>query len=178
MDAVVVHYFQSIIGRFPFVDGLAVFFASYMPYLFVVVFLALPYTRGTFGTGSPLLRKQRRLYFVLMTVLALLIAWGIALHVIRYGYPRVRPFSEFGWTPLVAHKTSPSLPSGHATFMFTLAAAMWQLKRKWGYCFFGLAAVTGIARVYSLVHYPTDILAGALIGIATVYLVKRITRFS
>lgn len=173
MDAVVVEYAHSIIGRFPFFDGVAVFLGQYMPYLFVIVFVLLPYARGTFGTGPALLRKQRRLHFVLMTVLAFLIASGIAAPLIHYLYGRARPFAAFDWTPLFAHEATPSFPSRHATIMFVLAAAMWQLKRSWGYWFFGLAAIIGIARVYSLVHYPTDILAGALIGIATVYFVRR-----
>lgn len=177
MDGTIVHYFQSIIGRFPFFDGIAVFFASYLPYLFVVAFLACLYVKGAFVGSSPLARKQARLRFILGTFLALLLASGIVAPLIHYLYGRARPFAEFGWTPLFAHEADPSFPSRHATLMFTLAAAMWQLRKKWGYWFFGFASLTAVARAYSLVHYPSDVVFGALIGILAVYSVSRIARF-
>jgi undecaprenyl-diphosphatase len=121
----------------------------------------------------PLLYKKRRLQFVLTALFAILIVSGIIEPIINYFYSRARPFAEFGWAPLVAHEADPSFPSGHATFMFTLAASMWQLKKKWGQWFFACALLTGLARVYSLVHYPTDIIFGALLGILTVFFVSR-----
>lgn len=178
MDAVVAKYFHSVIGRLPFFDGIAAFFASYVPYLFIIAFVCMLYVPGMFGGESLLMRKQNRLRFILMTALALLIASGIITPLIHYLYGRARPFAAFDWAPLFTHEADPSFPSRHATLLFTLAAALWQRKRSWGYWFFSLATVIGIARVYSLVHYPTDILAGAFIGIAVVYLVNRITRFS
>ncbi len=178
MDRAFAEYAHSFIGRLPFVDGIAVFLASYLPYLFVAGFIACLHVRGAFAGSSPLARKQARLKFVLGAVLALLIASGIVTPLIHYLYGRARPFAEFGWTPLFAHKASPSFPSGHATFMFVLAASMWRLRKKWGYWFFAAAALTGAARAYSLVHYPTDILFGALVGMLAVFAVSRVTRFS
>ena len=122
----------------------------------------------------PLLRKKRRLQFILAMFLAVLIASGIIEPLVNYLYGRVRPFAEFGWVPLVAHDANPSFPSAHATLMFTLAAGVWQLHKKWGYWFFAGALLTGIARVYALVHYPTDIIFGALLGILAVFFVSRI----
>ena len=173
MDRAVIQYAHSIIGRLPFFDGIAVFFASYFPYLFIVVFCAMLFIPSAFRERMPLLAKKRRLQFVLKTLLALIITWGIILPAVRYGYGRMRPFAEFGWTPLIAHEASASLPSGHATFMFTLAASIWQLKKKWGYWFFAGAMLTGAARVYALVHYPTDIIFGAAVSIAVVFLINR-----
>ncbi len=177
MDGATLEFAHSIIGRFPFLDGVAVFFASYLPYLFMAAFVVVLFTPRAFSETTPLLSKKRRLQFILMTLLAIIIASGIVLPAIRYGYGRMRPFVEFGWTPLTAHDTTPSFPSAHATMLFTLAASIWQLNKKWGYWFFACALLVGIARVYSLVHYPTDILCGALIGIFAVYFVSRISRF-
>lgn len=177
MDGATLQYAKSFIGRVPFLDGSAVFFASYAPYLYITVFFFLLYTQGAFGKVPALVRKQRRLQFILATLLALLIASGIVAPLLHYVYGRARPFVEFGWTPLFAHDPDPSFPSNHATLMFTLAAALWQLRKKWGYWFFAAACATGVARVYSLVHYPTDILVGALIGISVVFAVSRVARF-
>lgn len=176
MDWAIVQYAHSFIGRFPFIDGIAVFFASYFPYIFTLVFCALLFMSSAFTERIPLLRKKQRLQFILKTILALIIAWGIILPLIRYGYGRMRPFAEFNWDSLIAHEASASFPSGHATLMFTLAASMWQLKKRWGYWFFAGATLTGIARVYSLIHYPTDIIFGALFSILVVFFVNRIIR--
>ncbi len=174
MDGRVVQYAESFSGRFPFFDGIAVFLGAYMPYFFVIAFVALLFVPAAFPEYLPLNRKKRRLEFVLRTLLALIIAWGIILPAIRYGYGRIRPFAAYGVTPLIAHEATPSFPSSHATFMFTLAASMWQIRRKWGYWFLAFAGLTGIARTYALLHYPSDIIAGALIALAAVYFVKRI----
>lgn len=177
MDRAIVHYAHGFIGRVPVLDGFAVFFASYFPYLFILAFMCLPYTQGAWVGLYGLPRKRARLQFFLTAFLAVLIASGIVAPLIHYLYGRPRPFAEFGWEPLFAHDANPSFPSSHATLLFTLAASMWQLHKKWGYWFAGFALVIGVGRVYSLVHYPTDIIFGALIGVCAVYAVSRTLRF-
>lgn len=64
----------------------------------------------------------------------------------------------FGWS---------SFPSDHATFFFALGMAVFLISRRlgiavWCYAFF----VACVPLVYQGIHYPTDILAGALLGTA------------
>lgn len=177
MDRAAAQYAQSFIGRFPFLDGIAVFFGAYMPYVFVIAFVALLFTSRAFPELMPLDRKKRRLQFLLKAVLALLFAWGIILPLIHYGYGRARPFTALGVTPLIAHEATPSFPSSHATVMFTVAFATWQMRKKWGYWFLALATLTSIARVYALLHYPSDIIFGAVLGALAVLAVSHLTRF-
>jgi len=178
MDRAIVHYAHAFIGRVPVLDGVAIFFASYFPYLVASLFIVYVYHKSAFSGASGLLLKQHRLQFCLATLLAVLLASGIIAPIIHYLYGRARPFVAFGWESLFAHDTDPSFPSNHATLMFTLAASMWHIHKKWGYWFFAAAAIVGIGRVYSLVHYPTDIICGALIGICAVAIVNRIARFT
>lgn len=173
MDSAALHYAQSLIGRSPFFDGIAVFLAAYLPYCIVAAFVILLFTRGAFGDDVALARKKKRLQFFLMAILSLLIAWGIIVPLIHYAYGRARPFVEFGWTPLIAHEANPSFPSGHAAFLFVLAASMWQLNKKWGQWFIAAAMLNALARVYVLVHFPSDVICGALIGILVVFVVQR-----
>jgi len=66
-----------------------------------------------------------------------------------------------------------SAPSDHAVLFFCLAASLWMVSRPLGI----LAAchalfVIGLPRIYIGYHYPTDILSGALLGIAVAFLCK------
>jgi len=64
-----------------------------------------------------------------------------------------------------------AFPSGHALFYFALAAAIFAYDRKLGWWFFAGATFMGIARVAAGVHWPTDIVGGAALGILTGYVV-------
>lgn len=70
--------------------------------------------------------------------------------------------------------------SSHAANSFGLAMAIWLVCRaagpvsnrykKYLWCFFPWAAVVSYSRIYVGVHYPLDVLAGALIGCGAAYL--------
>jgi undecaprenyl-diphosphatase len=52
-------------------------------------------------------------------------------------------------------------------FLCARAMTVWYVDRKWGWSFFALVTLVGIARIYVGVHWPLDIIAGAIIGIAS-----------
>ena len=58
-----------------------------------------------------------------------------------------------------------SFPSNHASNLFTAATLMSLCFRKLAYIAYTCALVVGYSRVYLGVHYPSDILGGALCGI-------------
>jgi undecaprenyl-diphosphatase len=66
-----------------------------------------------------------------------------------------------------------AFPSDTATLFFGVAACLFLVSRRAGLVAFGYTAVVvGLARVYLGIHYPTDILAGALIGVGLVSLIR------
>jgi undecaprenyl-diphosphatase len=60
--------------------------------------------------------------------------------------------------------TSASFPSGHTAAAFAFASAVGRVLPIAGAPLRGLAALVGYSRVHTGVHYPGDVIAGALIG--------------
>ncbi len=57
-----------------------------------------------------------------------------------------------------------SFPSGHATAGFSLAVAVSINFPSYGFASCGLATAIGISRIYTGMHYPSDVISGALLG--------------
>lgn len=98
---------------------------------------------------------------------------------------RPRPFME--WTPgpelLIPPPDGWSFPSGHSCSSFAAATTIFMKDKRWGAAAFVLAGLIAFSRVFLFVHYPTDVLAGAALGVlcalvtALVYrLIKRPAR--
>ena len=77
------------------------------------------------------------------------------IRIIRWAYCRCCPPSH-----------DPSFPSDHATAAFAIAFGILFVARRTGWLFLAWAALIGISRVLAGMHYPTDVLAGAVVGLA------------
>lgn len=169
LDTQLFYLLNSAVGQSRFLDGLIVFLASYLAYLLPIILLAL-----VFFAQYP-----RRTKWELLSVAAIssIIARVGVTELIRYFYHRPRPFTALD-TPSLFTDTAWSFPSGHATFFFAIATAVYLYNKKWGIAFFTATILLTVSRVIAGVHYPSDILGGAVIGIAvayvTFYLVRRI----
>jgi undecaprenyl-diphosphatase len=89
--------------------------------------------------------------------LAIGVNYGVKLMV-----RRPRPVLE-GLPPLGGAPSSFSFPSAHATSSFAVATAMTRVDEL-GALAFLLAAALSIGRPYLGMHYPSDVLAGAVLG--------------
>ena len=63
-----------------------------------------------------------------------------------------------------------SFPSGHAAVSFAGATALTLLFGKRGAWFYILAVLISLSRIFLLVHYPSDVLCGAIFGTACAFL--------
>src|SRR4051812_48638158 len=104
---------------------------------------------------------QRRPGILLLTLVA--VALGEALS--DFGktiVARHRPFEHQLGPPSTTH----SFPSGHALTSFACATVLSSYAPRLRPFVFALAALIALSRVYNAMHYPTDVLAGALLGVA------------
>ena len=69
-----------------------------------------------------------------------------------------------------------SFPSGHAATSFAAATVLTAASPRWGPLWFLLALAIGFTRVYVGVHYPLDIIGGALLGIGVALAVEAVVR--
>ena len=112
---------------------------------------------------------------VLMAILSLLAA-NLLLKLCNTIYFRPRPFHAHPVNLLFYHPTDSSLPSNAATVGFALAVSVWLRNRGAGLGFILAALLFGLARIFCGVHYPGDVLAGALLGGGVAYALSRHSR--
>lgn len=92
--------------------------------------------------------------------------------VLKVALRRERPVhQEANLRPLVKVPSSRSFPSSHAAMSFAAAIFMSHFHPELWPLFFGLALLMSWSRVYVGVHYPSDVLAGTVVGIAMGWLI-------
>jgi len=90
-------------------------------------------------------------------------------YLIKLAVRRPRPVLD-GLPPLGGAPSSLSFPSAHAFSSFAVATAMFRVDPATAAAFL-VAAVISLGRPYLGMHYPSDVLAGALLGVAAGLLV-------
>lgn len=148
---------HSLAGRSIFSDTLIIVTASYVPYVVVALFV------GYLVARADLSHTHRFIAVALAFFAALLARIGFGSS-IRYFIQRPRPFLTHDVHQLFTIN-APSFPSGHALFFFAFSTVVFGYNRKLGIISYVLSACICAARVMAGVHYPSDMLVGAGIGV-------------
>lgn len=105
---------------------------------------------------------------------------AIVTLVSKIAFQRARPHL---WTPVIT-ESSFAFPSGHAmissAFAFTVIYLLWHTRWRWLAIFLGLltTVVIGLTRLYLGVHFPTDVIAGWVVGFIWVIIMRSVLRWS
>jgi len=127
-----------------------------------------------FGGKTHVARRLNQLS-VLAALLAL--ALGNVLTLILNDFiTRDRPFVSNDLFLLFYQPTDPSFPSNPAVLGFAIAGSIWKNNRSLGTVLFAVSAIWSFSRIYAGVCYPSDILAGAAIGVSAAYTARHVLR--
>lgn len=173
---------NDLAGHYVWLDKFMIFAADKMGYFLIAAVLVLFWKRDYFKN------------IIFVSFGSAIAARFVFVAILRYFLYSPRPFLVLeNVNQLMNHQFESSFPSGHATFYFALATGVYfynknpaptfstdrQSDRGWGWCgaragfiYFILAGLMGVARIFVGVHWPLDILAGAVLGIATAVLVN------
>lgn len=109
----------------------------------------------------------------------IVVAMGIST-VLKYSVQRQRPSDKYPGEIIVRdHVSTFSFPSGHTTSAFASATSLSLTYKKWYVAVpaFTYAGMMGYSRMRLGVHYPSDVLAGALIGSGTGFLTWKLEQW-
>jgi 4-amino-4-deoxy-L-arabinose transferase-like glycosyltransferase len=114
-----------------------------------------------------LLKDRKKAFIALILGFASLCISDWTANILKHYFERIRPCNALdGVRVLVGCTRSFSMPSNHAVNSFAFITPFYALsKNRIRYAFIAAAALVGFSRVYVGVHYPSDVLAGALLGI-------------
>jgi len=108
--------------------------------------------------------RRRSSWPAVYTGLALLIG-SILSTELKRAIGRERPsVADPDFHALIPVPNSAAMPSGHALSAFAAATVLSATAPRLRWAVFGLAVTIALSRVYLGVHYPSDVLAGAVLG--------------
>lgn len=122
--------------------------------------------------GLIISKKTRKIGFVM--IIALILNGIICNTILKPMLARIRPFDVNTAIKLLINKPRDfSFPSGHTSASFTAASVLFFRKSKLFVPSLVLAFLISFSRLYLYVHYPSDVLAGLVLGVLCGYIGHR-----
>jgi undecaprenyl-diphosphatase len=113
----------------------------------------------------------------LLTLVVFILSDQLSVNILKPIFSRARPYLAFPQiSPLIESAPKYSFPSTHASNIFAVTVLLSYYYRKFLPLNLFIAFMVSFARVYEGVHYPSDAVAGAILGVACAFLVIGIER--
>jgi len=108
-------------------------------------------------------KKTRNIGIITLVALTLstIMGEGLLKHIVQ----KPRPYADFPLVHLLVDKSTPySFPSGHTTASFAAAYVLSKYLKKFSPVIWIAAIAIAFSRLYLFMHYPSDIVAGVVLG--------------
>jgi undecaprenyl-diphosphatase len=160
VDFSIFNFINQFAGKWAWLDFLGIFFARYLEWVLILSLICLLF-----------FNFKKWIKPVFLGFAAAGVSRFLITNLIRFLWHRPRPFVALNFRPLFDYPASEaSFPSGHAAFYFALSAVIYFYNKKLGIIFLILTSLICLGRVFCGIHWPSDILAGAIIGIMCAWL--------
>ena len=128
--------------------------------------------------GLALLATKKRRKFGAAVLLALTLGFLAGNCLLKPLVARVRPFDLWTDLPelLIPAPQDFAFPSGHTLSSFAAAGVLARMGRCWAVGSFVLAFLIACSRLYLLVHYPSDVLMGMVLGFLCAWVAVKIVK--
>ncbi len=166
-DIFVFNILNGFTGNWFLLDFFFFFCAKILPYLLILPFLYL------------LLKDHRKYAFYVGEIFfaAFFVRYALC-EAIRHISPRERPLNALEDVNVIIPFTTEnaSLPSGHVAFFFALSTVAFMRNKKAGSALFFFSFLIALSRVAAGVHWPSDVVIGALVGLASGFIVFKLSQ--
>jgi undecaprenyl-diphosphatase len=140
--------------NYPALNPLSVFFAEYTLYVLIAAMIIYWFTRIE---QNRMMVIQGGVAFILAEIM------GKTAGLFHSHY---QPFAELpDVNQLIEKEINNSFPSDHTILFVSICVSFWLVRRKEGWAWLVLAVCVSISRILVGVHYPVDIIVGAIVSI-------------
>jgi len=170
MDYNFLKWFNSFAGQWEWLDVLGIICAEYLIFAIpLIIFLVYFFSKN----------RKKMFSIILKIILALALVYTLN-YLIGLIFARTRPFVNnneiYQLAKLFTKPTDFSFPSYHTATVFVFAFIVLLDWKKFGIILLVPALIVGLARIFTGVHYPTDILGGILTAIVSVVVIKEFSQ--
>lgn len=168
LDQNVFSWFNSWVGINLTLDFIIKFFAVYLIYLVPILFIFFWFYH----------KSEIRQKFLLELFFISVICWQVIARAIGMLIDRSRPDTFAGAKEIFFHPPSYSFPSDHATFLAVITVYLYLSGyKKMGNITLVVTLLISVSRIIAGLHWPGDILAGWILGIALAYIFYSIRKY-
>lgn len=155
LDLYLFNLINALAGKYGWLDTAMIFLAENSEYILLIFLIMI------------LIYNFRKYWkMVLEAIITAVITRFVIAEIIRGIWFRPRPFVGNQVNQLINYNSfEASFPSGHACFYFALSTIIYFYNKRLGIAFYIFSLLIVFSRVFVGIHWPLDILVGAIIGI-------------
>jgi len=172
IDVWLFHLLNDLVGTVPAMDWLARALVNDHAVTTTMALVAV----GVWFSGTTEEERTRNRRAVIFIALGILFT-NAFIKDLSYVYFRPRPFATEQVKLLFYRPSVSSFPSIPIASAFCFVTGAWYANKQLGWALGILGTLFALSRVYAGVHYPSDVIAGALLGIGFTTLVTRLHFF-